>query len=213
MQFITVKQMQQALRHTAALIVESEPMLTELDTRIGDGDHGIGMKAGFQALEAELAMEEKEDYYALLRGSGITLLRAMGGASGVILCTLLIGGVEEMRGVTQLDAGALTVFIEKGVEAVRRRGKARPGQKTMVDALVPAAQAMRGVLERGGSAADVLHAADEGARRGAEATKDMVSGVGRSRNFAEKTRGIPDPGAVSISLFFRGLSEGLDEYN
>jgi tRNA(Ile)-lysidine synthetase-like protein len=120
MQFITVTQMQQALRHTAALIVESEPMLTELDTRIGDGDHGIGMKAGFQALEAELAGEQKEDYYALLRGSGITLLRAMGGASGVILCTLLIGGVEEMRGVTQLDAGALTVFIEKGVEAVRR---------------------------------------------------------------------------------------------
>ena len=207
MQFLNVSDMQAALLHTASVIIENEPMLTELDTRIGDGDHGIGMKAGFQALEAELSAGPKADFYSLFRESGITLLRAMGGASGVILCTLLLGGVDALRGIDEMDARMLTEFFEKGVEAVRRRGRARPGQKTMVDALVPAAESMRVCVEQGGDVSLTLLAGEAGAAYGAESTRDMMSRVGRSRNFAEETLGIPDPGAVSISLFFRGLSE------
>ncbi|MBQ6594955.1 MAG: DAK2 domain-containing protein [Clostridia bacterium] len=125
MQFLNVSDMQAALLHTASVIIENEPMLTELDTRIGDGDHGIGMKAGFQALEAELSAGPKADFYSLFRESGITLLRAMGGASGVILCTLLLGGVDALREIDEMDARMLAEFFEKGVEAVRRRGRAR----------------------------------------------------------------------------------------
>lgn len=194
-----------ALLHVCDAIIVAEPLLTEIDSRIGDGDHGQGMKAGFTALKAMLQNADFADMYTLFRESGIALLKEMGGASGVIFCTLFIGGVEPLRGVKEMDGEALIRFLRAGKDSVMRRGGAVAGQKTMLDALLPAVEAMSGIDSQ--DIGTLLNAAAEGAQAGAEATKAMSGAIGRSQHFAREAIGTPDPGAVSTAIIFEALSQ------
>ena len=105
MRELTVEQFREALIHVADRIVAAEPRLTELDCIIGDGDHGFGMKTGFTALAETLATDRSDDFFELLRNTGITLIRVMGGASGVIFGTLFIGGLEQVRRQKHTECG------------------------------------------------------------------------------------------------------------
>ena len=193
MRTLQVAQLQAALIAAGGLIIESEPLLTELDTAIGDGDHGIGMRAGFSALREALGNNQYEDIYALMRDAGLTLVKTMGGASGVIFGTLFIAG-----------------YFEAGAASIAKRGRTEPGDKTMLDALLPAVEAMRQRRLETDDAGLVLQAAYAGALQGVENTKAMISRKGRSKNFREKTLGLPDPGAISLSLIFKGMSDSVN---
>ncbi len=209
MDTITTKQLQRALICAAGRIIQAEPYLTEVDTIIGDGDHGTGMKAGFSALEKQLLFEEYETPYGLFHASGLALVRSMGGASGVLFGTLLIGGLDRIKGLDSLSAADLVDFFAKSIEAIQKRGRAGPGDKTMVDALLPAAAAMEVELNKSGDIPAILKSACEGALNGVENTKDMMPRAGRSKNFREKAIGYPDPGAISVSIIFQGLYDGI----
>ena len=211
MEAVSTKQLQSALAQAAAQIVEAEPYLTEVDTVIGDGDHGTGMRAGFSALGKQLAAQEYTDPYSLLHASGLCLVRSMGGASGVLFGTLLIGGLDELSREDSLSAASLVAFFGKSIDTIQRRGRADPGDKTMVDALLPALAAMRQELETTGDIPRILHAAWQGALQGVENTKEMMPSKGRSKNFREKAIGYPDPGAISVSIIFRALYDGIKE--
>lgn len=202
---VTIDGMRQALIRASEEIIEAEPMLTKLDLQIGDGDHGIGMKAGFTALKAMLEKENFTDFYDFFKESGIALLRQMGGASGVIFCTMFIGGIEPLRGKKEISAAELAEFFSAGCSEIRRRGKAEPGQKTMVDALQPAVDAMKKASENGAGIYETLFAGMENSAKGAEASAAMLPEIGRSRHFESAALNIPDPGAVSVSLIFKGL--------
>lgn len=207
MKEMTVDQLREALTHVAALIVQQEARLTELDCMIGDGDHGIGMKTGFSALAETLATDPSDTFFDLLKTAGITLIRVMGGASGVIFGTLFIGGLEQVKGKPTLAAQDLIAYFEQGFYSIIKRGKSCLGSKTMLDALYPAVEGMKARLAETDALEAVLEAGWQGALQGVENTKDMLSVTGRSRNFRQKSLGVPDPGAVSVSIVFQGLSE------
>lgn len=207
----TSGQLRDALIRVATLIVDNEARLTELDCQIGDGDHGIGMKTGFSALMETLTDEAPGDVSELLKLTGITLIRVMGGASGVIFGTLFTSGLEQVRGKEALTAGELTDYLEAGYHGIVKRGRSCLGSKTMLDALYPAVEGMRSKLRETQDMQKVLRAGYEGALAGVENTKGMVSVTGRSKNFRLKSLGIPDPGAVSVSIIFEGLAQWAEQ--
>ncbi len=204
---LTVGELRQMLLDVAQTIIDNEPYLTEIDTVIGDGDHGTGMKRGFTALKAMLEREDFATVWELMRRSGMELVKTMGGASGVLFSTLLIGGLDDVRDAEYMDMSNAADYFCGGVEAVMRRGGAKPGQKTMVDALLPVAEALKAAKAEGKTLSEGFNMASEAALSGVEATKAMQSGIGRSKNFREKTVGLPDPGAVSVSLIFGAMRD------
>ena len=207
MNTITTTQLQDALLHVCDVIIDAESMLTELDTIIGDGDHGIGMKTGFSALRTLLQGERFTDTFTLLKESGLMLIKVMGGTSGVIFGTMFIGGLSAVKDKDPITVQDFAQYIDLGTKAISVRGKVDRGAKTMYDAL---AEARDSLLKAAAENADVhafFLAGAEGAERGAEATKPMQSRMGRSRNFRDRTVGHTDSGAVSTSLIFRALSD------
>ena len=207
MNTITTTQLQEALFHVCDVIIDAEGMLTELDTIIGDGDHGIGMKTGFSALRTLLQGERFTDTFTLLKESGLMLIKVMGGTSGVIFGTMFIGGLSAVKDKDPITVQDFAQYIDLGTKAISVRGKVDRGAKTMYDAL---AEARDSLLKAAAENADVhafFLAGAEGAERGAEATKPMQSRMGRSKNFRDRTVGHPDSGAVSTSLIFRALSD------
>ena len=200
-----------AMLTAADAIISAEPELTRIDMVIGDGDHGIGMKTGFTALKRQLAGEDYPSPFALFHACGLCLVKSMGGSSGVLFGTLLIGGLEAIRGLDSLDGGDMCAFLCGGVDAVVRRGKARAGDKTMVDALLPAKARMQAALEQTRDIDRILQAAEAGALEGVERSRDMLPRLGRSKGFREAALGWPDPGAVSVSVLLGGLRRGLSE--
>jgi len=211
MKQIDVHKLRQVIMGVAEEIIASEPYLTEIDTIIGDGDHGYGMKKGFSAVRKLLETGGYETVDQLMKAVGMELVRTMGGASGVIFGTLFIGGLAHLGHSRHVTLAALAAFFAEGERAIERRGRARPGQKTMIDALLPATRALSLAAEEGAPLDEAFRRAYEAALQGVEASKAMQSRVGRSKNFREATVGVPDPGAVSTSRIFKALYEGVRE--
>jgi dihydroxyacetone kinase-like protein len=209
MDFITQKELKSALIHTCDLVIASEPMLTALDTLIGDGDHGTGMREGFTELRKTLLARKFASVYELFCESGTQLVRTMGGASGVIFGTLFIGGRNAVKDKDKICSDDLICFFEESTSTISRRGRSKPGDKTMLDALLCAIDSMKEARKRSGDTLDILAAAYKGAKQGVENTKNMIPRIGRAKNFREKAIGYADPGAVSVSIIFQGLSEGI----
>ena len=207
MNTITTTQLQEALLHACDVIIDAEGMLTELDTIIGDGDHGIGMKTGFSALRTLLQEQQFTDAFTLLKESGMMLIKVMGGTSGVIFGTMFIGGLSAVKGKDPITVQDFAQYIDQGTKAISVRGKVDRGAKTMYDALAEARDSMLNAAAQDADVHAFFLAGAEGAERGAEATKPMQSRMGRSKNFRDRTVGHPDSGAVSTSLIFRALSD------
>ena len=213
MKQLTVEQFAAALDHVCDLIIAAEPELTALDNIVGDGDHGFGMYDSFTELKAVLHSGiHFETLRDLTRTTGMALVKSMGGASGVIFGTMFIGGheavvAEDGTYLDQLDADGIRRFFRFSAEAISRRGRAKANDRTMLDALLHAADAMQQCASD--DVVAVLKAGWDGACQGAEATKQMLPRLGRSKNFRTHVLGYPDPGAVSTSIIFRGLYEAV----
>ena len=128
-------------KHVAQTMIDSVDILTKADQVIGDGDHGIGMQRGFEAVLNELNGNQFNSLNDLFKKIGYALMNSSGGASGAIFGTLFIGAARELGNKDKIDANNLSIFLKSGLDAVQKRGKAKPGDKTMVDALEPAAVA------------------------------------------------------------------------
>ena len=201
--------LQRAMLSAADAIIAAEPLLTKTDTLIGDGDHGTGMRRGFTALKKEIAEKSFASPYDLFHACGISLVKSMGGASGVLFGTLLIGGLKEIEGRHALDGQALRAWLISGTRAVMKRGKAQAGDKTMVDALLGAEERIKALPVDAGVDA-VMRQAAEGAREGAEETRNMLPRLGRAKNFRADALGTPDPGALSVAILFAGMAAALE---
>jgi dihydroxyacetone kinase-like protein len=199
--------LRRALENAADLILSETETLTHADQAIGDGDHGIGMARGFTAVKAVLAaLPAGAGVPATLDTVGRTLMLKVGGSSGAIFGTLFMAG---SKAVPQgpFDAEGLTRFLEAGLEGVQKRGNAQPGDKTMVDALAPAAATARTLC--GAPLSECLQGAAQAAWDGMERTRDMVATLGRAKTLGERSLGHADPGAISMALLLRGMSSGL----
>ena len=211
MERLYVELFQKMFVRGAALITEKEPYLTEIDSVIGDGDHGIGMKRGCEAVGRLLGKQQFDYVDELCYGVSTELIKTMGGASGIIFGTMFFGGLSKLGHKEYVTAGQLSEYFMEGEQAIERRGKARPGQKTMLDALYPACIAMKQAASQSEDVIFLFEKACQAAEDGAEESKNMKSGIGRSKNFKDKTLGLPDPGAVSASLWFRAFCDTVKE--
>lgn len=181
--------------------------LTELDSAIGDADHGINMDRGFTAVMAKLPALPVGDVGAFLKGVGMTLVSTVGGASGPLYGTFFLQLGGGTAGKADIELGDFATAMEAGVAGIQRLGKAEPGDKTMLDALLPARDALRGGLDRGDAPADALAAAVAAAEQGMLATIPLVARKGRASYLGERSAGHQDPGATSSHLLLKAAAD------
>jgi len=195
-------------------VTENRAYLTELDSAIGDADHGINMTRGFDAVFAKL--REAEDggtpygtLVDLFKAVGMTLVTSVGGASGPLYGTFFLRLGASAGATDTLDATGLGAALRAGLEGVVARGKAEAGDKTMYDAMAPALDAYDAAVAGGAGAGAATAAAFAAAEVGRDATEPLVARKGRASYLGERSAGHLDPGAASTALLFRALAEAL----
>lgn len=198
-----------ALSRCASVISEHRDELVELDREIGDADHGENMNRGFGAVMSALDADTPQTPGAVLKLAATTLISKVGGAAGPLYGTAFLRASSSMGSAETLDAAAVIGALKSGLDGVVSRGKAEPGDKTMVDALAPAVTAAE--EHEGGSVPELLAAAARAAEQGAESTVPLVARKGRASYLGERSAGHLDPGARSTALLLRAMADAAAE--
>jgi dihydroxyacetone kinase-like protein len=191
-----------AVRAIAAVVAAHRDELVDLDRAIGDGDHGENLRRGFDAVVSALDSSEVDSPAAVLKLVAKTLIAKVGGASGPLLGTAFL---RAATGLAEVDGPSVAAALRAALDGVVARGKAEVGDKTMVDALLPAVEAAEAVRDK--SVAEVLAAAAAAAETGAESTIPLVARKGRASYLGERSAGHLDPGARSTALLLRSLAD------
>jgi dihydroxyacetone kinase-like protein len=197
------------LRWLAALqevFAENQQQLTALDSAVGDGDLGISLDRGFTAVQAELSANPPADLRSVFQTVATVLIRTMGGTSGPLLGTFFLRAGAACAGKSELAPADVVALFHAGVDGIQQRGKAALGDKTMLDALLPAVAAMRGALEAGNGQAEILERAAAAAEAGMQATISMSARKGRASYLGERSVGHADPGAVAAHLMLKAAA-------
>ena len=197
------------VREFARLVARDRDLLTDLDSAIGDGDHGTNLDRGLTAVVSALDAEPPESPSALFKKVGMTLISKVGGASGPLYGTAFLR-MAASAGET-VDAAGFAKVLRAGLDGVVARGKAEPGDKTMVDALAPAVDALDAAVAAGDSLAGCLRKAADAAERGSEATVPLVARKGRASYLGERSAGHADPGATSVTLLLTAAATTLGD--
>lgn len=184
--------------------------LSRLDAEGGDGDHGVSLTIGARAVQAALTQEMPATTGAALQKIGMTLVNAVGAAMGPIFGTAFMRAGSAANAAGTLDGPAVAAILSAAVEGVQVRGKAVAGDKTMLDALIPAAQAAKTAADAGADALGALRAACDAADAGAHSTSAMIAKRGRAAKLGERTRGHQDAGATSTALILRTILHAVD---
>ncbi len=199
-------QVKEMLLQVADAVIAAEPELSEADRRLGDGDHGLGMQRGMNAAKEKLAVTDPSvGIDKLFSATGMAMMSSMGGASGVVFGTFFMSGGKAVVGQAELTPAGLAAFLKGACEGVTTRGKAKPGDKTMVDALHPAAEKAQEVatLPLPEAAAAISAAADAGR----DASAALIATLGRAKTLGEGSIGHPDAGACSVAVILRSISD------
>jgi dihydroxyacetone kinase len=194
-----------ALRAGARALIADAPRLTGLDQAVGDGDLGISLERGARAVEAALPSYPLDDPAATLHALGVTLQRALGGTSGPLYASFFVRAAVTLRRGRADDPRAWAEAFEAGCEGLAELGGAARGDRTMLDALLPAAEAFRAAVRSGRSPAEALRAAAAAAAAGAHATAAMLPRRGRSSYLGERVLEHPDPGAEAVAVWLGAL--------
>ncbi|NCF84491.1 MAG: dihydroxyacetone kinase subunit L [Verrucomicrobiaceae bacterium] len=206
---LTLDEVVAMLDRVADKIIASEPELSEADRNIGDGDHGLGMQRGLTAAKEKLAEGGFPSIDKAFMAVGTAMMSSMGGASGAIFGTLFRAGGKALKGQGVFDSAGLATFLQAAVQGVQDRGKAEVGDKTVVDAMVPAAEKAKGTSE--GNLTEALAAAADAAEGGKEASKDMVAKFGRAKTLGDGAVGHPDAGALSFTIIMQAMRDYVNE--
>ncbi|HEX2808308.1 MAG TPA: dihydroxyacetone kinase subunit DhaL [Kineosporiaceae bacterium] len=188
------------IREFARRVNEQKDLLTDLDSAIGDADHGANMDRGLTAVVAALEDGSPASAAALLKSAGMTMVSKVGGASGPLYGTFFLRMATAAGEVDELDGPSFAKALRAGLDGVVARGKPIAGDKTMFDALAPACDALDASLAAGESLAEALRAASEAADAGRDATTPMLARKGRASYLGERSIGHQDPGATSVAL-------------
>lgn len=202
---LTIDETREMMIAVCDKIIESEPILTDADRALGDGDHGIGMQRGMTAAKEALASEEFSSVGKVFMSVGMSMMSTMGGASGAVFGTLFRGGGKAIKDAETFGGAEAAIFFKEGTEGVMSRGGAKPGDKTMVDALVPAAEKAGEVS--GQPVSEALSAIASAAAAGRDASEGMVATMGRAKTLGEKSLGKPDAGAVSVAIIAQAMAD------
>jgi phosphoenolpyruvate---glycerone phosphotransferase subunit DhaL len=203
------------VRRSATIVGRHEALLDRLDAALGDGDHGTNMATGLQAVLRHLVEqppESDEGVGELIRRIGHVLVASVGGASGPLYGTALIECGFALEGRARVDLAALAAGVSEGADGLARRGRCTVGDKTILDALRPAADALLAAAAAGVPPQDAFVAAARAARRGAQATVPMVARRGLALRLGDRSIGHRDPGATSCFLLVRAMLDGRADW-
>jgi len=201
---------QDVLRWVDALqqvFAENRQLLTDLDSATGDGDFGDSMDRGFTAAQAELGAHPPTDLQSAFKNVAAVLIRTMGGSAGPLYGTFFIRAGAVCADKSELAPADVVALFQAGVEGLQQRGKAEPGDKTMLDALLPALDAMRRALEDGSDLAGILERGAAAAEAGMRATIAMQARKGRASYLGARSIGHQDPGATASYLLLKAAAE------
>ncbi len=188
---------------------ENKEVLNELDAAIGDAEHGINMDRGFQKVITQLPSSEGKDIEYILKSAGTSLISSVGGASGPLFGSFFLKAAAAAPGKLELDEDELLAVLKAGLKGVIDRGKAQQGDKTMIDALIPSVDTFESLILKGNSMAEALEQAVTAAEKGMEDTISMVARRGRASYLGERSIGHQDPGATSMYLILKALSDSV----
>lgn len=194
------------LRAMSRRMEAEKDFLTQLDNEIADGDHGINMARGFAAVEKKLPELADKDIGTILKTVGMTLVSVVGGSAGPLYGTAFLKSGLAMAGKTEVSPDDLLACMKVAVEGIQQRGRAVRGEKTMLDAMIPAAEAMASARQAGGDAKAVLIAGIAAAHEGVEFTKTIVATKGRASYIGERSLGHQDPGATSFAFLLEAIA-------
>ena len=197
----------------AAAIRANEAQLSALDAATGDGDHGTAMVRAMDAAEKVTEASPSAPLPELLTAVGWEIMCAAGGATGPLFGSLFTGMGEGIVGREELDVAGIATMFEAGLASVREQTPAQVGDKTLLDALVPATEALRAAADRSADIATVLAEAAAAAEVGAASTTRLQARFGRARNLAERSIGPADPGATSVAVILRAFAEAVGDRN
>lgn len=190
-----------AVIHKIAEKIEAEKdFLTELDSPIGDSDHGINLARGFKEVEKKIDALAGKEPSEVLKTVGMTLVSTVGGSSGPLYGTGFMKLGMALKGKEEIVMADFLTGFEQAVEGIKVRGKAVRGEKTMLDAMIPALEAMKAQQDAGAAAKQVFAAGVEAAKEGVEYTKTIIATKGRASYVGERSIGHQDPGATSITM-------------
>ncbi len=192
-------------------IIENKDYLTELDRVIGDADHGINMSKGFSAVDAKLDEMNGKDWGSTLKTVAMTLISTVGGASGPLYGTAFLRASTVVDGKMEIDKEDIINMFEQAVEGIKMRGKSDKGDKTILDALIPAFEALKLAYEEGKDTKTAFKMAEEAALEGVEYTKDIIAKKGRASYLGERSIGHQDPGATSTYIMIKSINEVLEQ--
>ncbi len=202
----------QMLQGAVQEIRDNHEALSKLDSVGGDGDHGSTMLRAMNRLEEAVKACTTPTIKAVLYDVGWAILGVDGGATGPLFGTLFMSMSEAAADKEVLDAADLAAVFEAGYKGVTRQTKAQPGDKTMIDALTPAVEALRAAAEDGAEVTEMLERAAQAAQSGAESTAALQAKFGRAKNIKEQSIGYQDPGATSVAYLFRGFLKGIENH-
>ncbi|MFZ3150933.1 MAG: dihydroxyacetone kinase subunit DhaL [Anaerolineaceae bacterium] len=188
------------IKDYAQVIAENESMLTDLDAKIGDADHGANMNRGFKAVITKLPAQEDKDIATILKNVGMTLLSTVGGAGGPLYSTIFMEIGKVVGSKAEIELVDWCTALEAAENGVINRGKATPGDKTMIDAMQPAVDALKKAVNEDLSIGEGLRKSAEAAHEGMLATIPLVARKGRASYLGERSAGHQDPGATSTYL-------------
>jgi dihydroxyacetone kinase-like protein len=190
-----------------AVFAQNEQRLTELDSAIGDGDFGASLTRGFTAVKTQLSANPPADLRAVFQNVSTILIKTMGGSSGPLLGTFFLRAGATCADKSELGPADVVALFQAGVEGLQQRGKAERGDKTMMDAWLPAVDAMRSALEAGSGLTEILEQGAAAAEAGMKATTAMQARKGRGSYLGERSVGHQDAGATAISMLFKTTAE------
>lgn len=189
------------------IIEEKKLFLTQLDAAIGDGDHGLNMAKGFGAAREKLESMDPETPTDVLKAVGMALISKVGGAAGPLYGTAFLNASKAVAGKTQLDLNDYQAMLEAALDGVKSRGKATVGEKTMVDAIEPALEALKKAIADGSSTREAMDKSVAAAEEGVNYTKTIIAKKGRASYLGERSIGHIDPGAMSSLVILKTIAE------
>ena len=204
---VDVAALRQWILRCAELIADNHEHLSELDSATGDADHGSNLDRGFRAVVTSLAAETHDEPAELLKSVGMTLVDTIGGSSGALYGTFFLRMAHTARDADGFGATDLGRAVRAGADGIAERGRVQVGDKTLFDALAPAADALDAALARGSSLPDALSSAAEAAETGRDATAGMRARKGRASYLGDRSMGHPDAGATSMALVIRAAAD------
>lgn len=211
MEKITSSQIMHTLESICDTMEREKDYLSELDGAIGDGDHGVNMAKCFKEVRNKLPASHGKDIGTILKNTGTVVLNSVGGAMGALYGTLFLRLAQEAAGKMEIGLADITNMFKVAERGILELGKAKVGDKTLVDTLNPAIRALEKAEEEEKPLSEALSDFEKAAKKGMEFTRDLIARVGRSSRLGERTIGHQDAGATSCYFIIRAFSKSLDD--